>query len=296
VLSPIPAEYRLHPLSTDCVSRAVPEDNTRQTQRVGFEAWLAAAGDLLLGSSCPGCGQPWWAICPRCRHEVSRRRPFRTTPVPCPDGFPVTVASSPYDRVLRRVINAHKERQALILSRFLAERLALSVHALLAGEGYAVRAGRIVLVPIPSAPRTVRQRGFDATSTMARLTARRLCSQYPTAAQSALAQARQVADQAGLDAYSRQKNLAGAFRLRGPIATGAVVVIVDDLVTTGSSLTEAARVLREARIAVLGAATVAATVRRALPTRRGQVSKEAFEPFSAGGARFPDVRGNMFAD
>jgi adenine/guanine phosphoribosyltransferase-like PRPP-binding protein len=43
------------------------------------------------------------------------------------------------------------------------------------------------------------------------------------------------------------------------------VVLVDDLVTTGSSLTEAARALREARIPVLGAATVAATVRLRSP-------------------------------
>jgi predicted amidophosphoribosyltransferase len=54
--------------------------------------------------------------------------------------------------------------------------------------------------------------------------------------------------------------MAGAFRVRRAISTGAVV-LVDDLVTTGSSLTEAARVLRAARIPVLGAATVAATVR-----------------------------------
>jgi predicted amidophosphoribosyltransferase len=48
--------------------------------------------------------------------------------------------------------------------------------------------------------------------------------------------------------------------MRRPISTSAAV-LVDDLVTTGSSLTEAARVLRRAGITVLGAATVAATVR-----------------------------------
>jgi len=81
-----------------------------------------------------------------------------------------------------------------------------------------------------------------------------------------LAHSRPVADQAGLGARARQENLSGAFRLRRPIGDGAVV-IVDDLVTTGSSLTEAARVLREARIPVLGAATIAATVRLRPPER-----------------------------
>jgi predicted amidophosphoribosyltransferase len=227
---------------------------------VGFEDWLAAAGDLLLGSCCHGCGQPWWGICGRCRQQLAGRRPFFTTPVPCPDGFPITVSSAPYDRILRRLINAHKERQALILTRFLAERLALSVYALLTSEAYASRATRIVLVPIPSAARTVRQRGFDATSSMARIAARRLRGRYLISAQTVLTQARPVADQAGLGARARRENLAGALRVRRPIKAGAVV-LVDDLVTTGSSLTEAARALREARIPVLGAATVAATVR-----------------------------------
>lgn len=227
---------------------------------MGFEHWLAAAGDLLLGASCHGCGQPWWGICPLCRQQVASRGPFLTTPVPCPDGFPVTVTSSIYDPILRRLISAHKERQALALTSFLAERLALSVHGLLASEPYPIRTSRIVLVPIPSAARAVRRRGFDATASMARHAARRLRSRYPMAVRSALTQGRRVADQSGLGAAARKENLAGAFRLRRPISTGAAV-LVDDLVTTGSSLTEAARVLRAAGIPVLGAATVAATVR-----------------------------------
>jgi ComF family protein len=234
---------------------------------VGFEKWLSVAGDLLLGASCHGCGQPWWGVCPSCGQQIASRKPFVTTPVPRPDGFPLTVTSSPYDRLLRRVINAHKERQALILTRFLAERLALSVQALLVTKPHAVPVGKIILVPIPSAAPTVRQRGFDATHAMARLAARRLRVRYPITVRSALAQARSVADQAGLDARARQQNLAGAFRLRRSIKIGAAVVLVDDLVTTGSSLTEAARVLREAGIPVLGAATVAATVRLLPPTR-----------------------------
>jgi predicted amidophosphoribosyltransferase len=201
--------------------------------------------------------------------------PFMTTPIPCPAGFPVTVTSATYDPILRMVISAHKERQALVLTRFLAERLAMSVHGLLAARGYATRTRTVVLVPIPSAAATVRRRGFDATAAMARLAARRLRSRYPVMVRSALTQARRVADQAGLGAAARQENLAGAFRLRRPISA-APAVIVDDLVTTGSSLTEATRALRAAGIFVIGAATVAATVR----VRPGEPAQDR-----------PDVRG-----
>ena len=172
----------------------------------------------------------------------------------------MTVTSSAYDPILRGVINAHKERQALTLTSFLAARLALSVHALLMSETPGAGDGRIILVPIPSASRAVRRRGFDATASIVRGAARRLRVRYPMTVRPALTQGRRVADQAGLRAAARQENLFGAFRLRIPITTG-VAVLVDDLVTTGSSLAEAARVLRAARITVLGAATVAATVR-----------------------------------
>ncbi|HKN43153.1 MAG TPA: hypothetical protein VJW23_04465, partial [Propionibacteriaceae bacterium] len=112
----------------------------------------------------------------------------------------MTVTSSAYDHILRSVINAHKERQALTLTRVLSNRLAMSVSALLAHQAYAGGAREIVLVPIPSAAATVRQRGFDATASMARLAVRRLRLRYPMTAQSVLVQARPVADQAGLGA------------------------------------------------------------------------------------------------
>jgi len=81
---------------------------------------------------------------------------------------------------------------------------------------------------------------------------------------------RDVADQAGLDAGQRARNLAGALRVRawrGPAPP--VVVVVDDLVTTGASLAEAARALCAGGLPVLGAAVVAATGRRSLAVSAG---------------------------
>jgi predicted amidophosphoribosyltransferase len=223
------------------------------------ERWLAAAGDLLLGAACHGCGVAWWGICPQCREQLDRRSPYPTAPDPRPADFPLTVTSSPYDPILRGMINAHKERQALSLTRVLADRLAVSVHALLLAGGQ--RGGTpAVLVPMPSAARVVRRRGFDATLAMTRLAARRLRARHPVTVHQALVQRSGVRDQAGLDAPARQANLAGAFRLRHPVP-GGPVVLADDLVTTGSTLAEATRVLRAAGVHVLGAATVAATER-----------------------------------
>lgn len=66
---------------------------------------------------------------------------------------------------------------------------------------------------------------------------------------------RRVRDQAGLSATERAENLRDALTVRR-VPHGSVVLI-DDIVTTGATLTEAVRVLSRAGVEVVGAATVA---------------------------------------
>ena len=231
-------------------------------------SWLAvgaAAGDLLLGARCAGCGRPWWGACPRCRALVTGRRPYPTRPRPTPAGFPPTVTAGPYDEVARGLITAHKEEQALQLTRLLGELLAGSIGELAAAAGLPASAP-LLLVPVPSSAAALRCRGFDATGALARGALHRLRTSYPNAGVvAALAQRRGRRDQAELDAAGRRANLHGGLRSTrrpGRSVAGAYVIVVDDLVTTGASLTEAARVLRSQTRGLLGAATVAATERR----------------------------------
>jgi predicted amidophosphoribosyltransferase len=241
-----------------------------------LDGWGAAAGDLLLGSRCPGCSTAAWGLCPVCRDLVASHRPALTRPDPCPAGFPRTVTSAPYDSVLRGAISAHKERQALGLTPYLGERLAMSVTALLSLEPDRLPGRRIGVVPVPSATAAVRARGFDATWALARVAARRLAGRHALVATRVLAQRRGVGDQAGRTAAERAANLRHGLVLRR-VRPPELVVLVDDLVTTGASLTEAARVLAAAGVEVLGAATVAATVRLRRP-REGGVALEIGHP------------------
>jgi predicted amidophosphoribosyltransferase len=146
----------------------------------------------------------------------------------------------------------------LSLTSFLAARLAAAVEVVL--QSTASPANAVVLVPVPSARAAVRDRGFDATWDLARRAAGILRRQSAVRARRLLRQARPTRDQAGLSADQRAINLQGAFRV-STVVPGQVVIVVDDVVTTGSSLTEAARALREGGHRVLGAATVAATQR-----------------------------------
>lgn len=243
---------------------------------------LAAAGDLLLGAACHGCGEPWWGICPDCRAIVSGHGAYVTRPTPCPAGFPLTVTTTPYDAIVRQLISAHKERGALGLTPLLAGRLAVAVAAV--AEAAELGSGRILLVPVPSARAAVRERGFDVTWTLAVRAARRLRPERDVRARRVLVQRRSVRDQAGLTAAQRAANLGGAFRVRtswrqalihaaklwsdqsrAKSTEDVAVIVVDDVVTTGASLTEAARALRTAGFRVVGGATVAATERRRSP-------------------------------
>lgn len=226
---------------------------------------LSAAGELLLGSACHGCSRPWWGICRHCRTALLSYGCYLTRPEPCPIGFPLTVTTAPYDAIVQRLIRAHKERGALGLTPFLASRLAAAVDVLLQSTG-GYRDG-VVLVPVPSAPAAVRERGFDATWAMTQRATRVLRPLAAVRARRLLRQARPVRDQAGLRAEERAANLHGAFRIIGS-SPGPVVILVDDVVTTGSSLTEAARALTSGGHRVLGAATVAATERIAPQTAR----------------------------
>jgi ComF family protein len=164
-----------------------------------------------------------------------------------PPRLPPLAAAAPYAGPVRGVLLAHKERGRLALVRPLASTLAAAVRALDPPAG-------TVLVPVPSSPAAVRERGHDHARRLAAATARRTGLR----ARPLLRQARPVADSAGLTAAERALNLRGALRARRPL-DGLRVLVVDDVVTTGATLREAVRALRAAGAQVHGVAVVAVT-------------------------------------
>ena len=111
--------------------------------------------------------------------------------------------------------------------------------------------GPVLLVPVPSARRAVRARGHDPARRIALAAAGELRrTGTPARVAGVLRQRRAVADQAGLDSRQRLDNLAGALEVAAGgtrLLGGGPVVLVDDLMTTGASLAEAARAVRSAR-------------------------------------------------
>lgn len=169
--------------------------------------------------------------------------------MPEPLGLPVVHAAVRYADEVRAVLLAHKERGALALAGPLGTALAGAVRA---GPAMAPRDGTgVLLVPVPSARRAVRARGHDPARRIALAAAGELrASGTPARVLAVLRQRRAVADQAGLSSRERLDNLAGALRVVAGgerlLAGAGSVVLVDDLMTTGASLAEATRAVREA--------------------------------------------------
>ncbi len=170
------------------------------------------------------------------------------------------MAAGEYAGALKALVVAHKERRALALARPLGEVLACVLGDLV--EVVAEPGTPVGLVPVPSRPSVVRQRGHDPMLRTARVAASRLRRTGTAASvRRLLVPAGRVADQAGLGAEARAANLAGAFRARPAGAVG-LVLVVDDVITTGATAREAQRALEAAGHLVAGVAAVAATRRR----------------------------------
>jgi predicted amidophosphoribosyltransferase len=202
---------------------------------------LTEALALLLPVSCAGCGEGGSALCAQCAAALAPR--VRRVDV----GSALTVFSGiDYERSAANVIRELKQRGRVGLARDLAPALRASLAAA-AGSERAVAA-----VPVPQGRRSARARGYRVVELLLRR-----AGADPVRA---LAWRRQIADQRGLGRDGRRRNLSGALVAR--IRPGTRVVIVDDVVTTGSTLLEAQRALEAAGGIVVGAATLAATPKR----------------------------------
>lgn len=96
-----------------------------------------------------------------------------------------------------------------------------------------------LVVPVPLHPQRLRARGFNPAALLARAAASELGVPWDARA---LERQRDTPSQTGLSRSARRRNVRGAFAPRRPLP--ARVWLVDDVVTTGSTLAEAARAAR----------------------------------------------------
>lgn len=233
----------------------------------------ALADVVALGapSVCAGCGRPGPAVCVGCERCLQGAARVHHPSPPPPGWIPAHVVAD-YDGTTRAVMTAWKERGRRDVSVHLALPLARAIAAAVTAidaEGERAPRAEIAIVPIPASSAARRRRGEDAWERVVRQAIAQCATAQCTTAQGttharlrlvrALRLVRQPHDQAGLTASERRENLAGA--LTCVEAPGCRVIVVDDIITTGATLAEAARALREAGVGAARAAAIAATSR-----------------------------------
>lgn len=163
--------------------------------------------------------------------------------------FESAVAAYRSRGVVRKVLHDFKYNRQRYLRHVLARWLCDALEdPRLAGRHFDI------VVPVPLHSARQRERGFNQAALLAELLARE--SGWPT--HDALERTRYTTTQTAYDRAERMRNLDGAFRLRERAdVQGLRVLLIDDVLTTGSTLSECARVLKAGGAVSVHAATAA---------------------------------------
>jgi len=184
--------------------------------------------------------------CPVCRRV---KRPFTRA-----------IAYGSYDGELRELI--HLLKYGCV--RPAAEVLGRTLGGMIASLEPLFEQQTVLVIPVPLHKRKRRQRGFNQAELIARAALKARRSDRLELATGLLLRIRETESQIGLTSHQRRANLRGAFAVpRTGEVTGREVLLVDDVYTTGATMTECAQVVRRAGAGRVWVATVARTLKLA---------------------------------
>ncbi|MCY7386815.1 MAG: ComF family protein [Burkholderiales bacterium] len=182
--------------------------------------------------------------CPRC-NAISTDHQVCGACLSDPPHFDDTISAFRYAFPLDRLVQAYKFNANLGLLSLFADALASAIRANTAD----VKAD--LVIPLPLAPKRLAERGFNQSALLGANIAKALGIRFEARG---MLRVRETPPQTGLNREARLKNVRGAFDCARRLE-GRHVAVVDDVMTTGATLSEAAKVLKKA-----GAARVSAWV------------------------------------
>src|SRR3954463_3416035 len=144
---------------------------------------------------------------------------------------------------------------------------------------------QVLVIPVPLYKGKRRQRGFNQAESIARAALKNSPNRLRLVTD-ALVRTRATQSQIGLTSHQRRENMRGAFAVaRAAEVTGREILLVDDVYTTGTTVTECARVLAKAGAAKVWVATVARTLKMASKEQGMQQIEGVGRSFNAEGLK-----------
>jgi ComF family protein len=206
--------------------------------------------DVLFPPRCLGCGFRGRWLCQTCIQTAARAPVAVTRP-----GRELDELASEYafDGAVRKAVHRLKYGHAPHLAASLAPLLEASVSDLTDPRAQTPD----LIVPVPLHHRRVAERGYNQSALLALHLGDRLGS--PVRAE-ALSRLRDTPAQTRLSAAERRTNVRGAFEADPAIVQGRVVLLVDDVTTTGATMLECAAALRSAGATSVSGVTVARAI------------------------------------
>jgi len=204
------------------------------------DCWRAVP--LLSGPCCPSCGKPFRSESalihsPGHRCGDCRKRPPR---------FDRAVAAGPYAGNLAKAIQLLKYGEHARLAGPLADLMAPCGARLDSADA---------LLPVPLHPRRLRERDYNQALLLCDSLESRLGLKVIP---DGLERIRETPPQTGLPLSDRKRNVRGAFAVKRPDRiTGRRLILVDDVLTTGATVNECARMLRRAGAKSISVLTLA---------------------------------------
>ena len=185
--------------------------------------------------------------CPRCDVEGNSQQECGAC-LADPPYFDETISAFYYAYPLDRLVQAYKFNAHLSLLPLLADGL---IGAIVRHGSTGARPD--LVIPLPLAPRRLAERGFNQSSLVAERVASTLGIRFEARG---MLRVRETPPQSGLSRQARLKNVRGAFDCSKRL-DGMRVAVIDDVMTTGATLSEAAKALKKAGAAFVSAWVIA---------------------------------------
>lgn len=154
-----------------------------------------------------------------------------------------------YQGMIRKVILNYKFNDRAYLYKTI-------VNFLLKNEKFfAILESYDTIVPVPISRKRRKERGYNQSELIAKEIARNLSIEYNN---QCLFKTKNIVEQSKLNKEERQKNIQGVYELHSPeMLQGKKILLIDDIYTTGSTVNECSKVLKQAQPKKIGVLTIA---------------------------------------